>query len=236
MSLNEVLKNSGDIEAAYGILQKQGRAVIPDPGKSWDLLKAFEFVVAHGKTESRVLDMGTFGCRLLELLVSRGFRRMFGCDMAPVEWRRLVSQHMASGRISDLLTGFLGWGPIRLSRQDLQKTNFPDGYFDFVVSLSVIEHGVDIRAYFRESARLLVSGGYLVTSCDYWPQKVDTTGMSLFNAPWVILSQNEIEEMLRVSCEYGFQLVEPIDYTCVAPAVDSNGKQYTFLFFVMQKI
>ncbi len=236
MSINEVLGDANAIRDAYATLQKRAAVEIPDPGKSWDLLKAFEFIVSQGHKDSRVLDMGTRNCRLLELLAGNGFRRLYGCDVAPLEWRRLIRQHRLSGQPLDLLKGIFGFGPIKISRQDLQKTDFPDGTFDFIASLSVIEHGIDLRAYFKESARLLVPGGYLITSCDYWPEKIDTSGITLFDTRWEIFSKDEVEGMARISPEYGLQLCEPIDYTHGAPAVDSNGKQYTFLFFVMQKL
>ena len=44
--------------------------------------------------------------------------------------------------------------------------------FDYVTSLSVIEHGVNIEKYFREMSRIIKSNGYLLTSTDYWPDKL----------------------------------------------------------------
>ena len=45
--------------------------------------------------------------------------------------------------------------PLKLSIQSLEETNYQSNTFDFVTSLSVIEHGVDIHKYFMEMNRIL---------------------------------------------------------------------------------
>ena len=42
-----------------------------------------------------------------------------------------------------------------ISIQDLEKTNFQSNMFDYITSLSVIEHGVNIQNYFKEMNRIL---------------------------------------------------------------------------------
>lgn len=54
-----------------------------------------------------------------------------------------------------------------LSIQDLEKTNFKNNMFDYITSLSVIEHGVNIQNYFKEMNRILKKGAVLLTSSDY---------------------------------------------------------------------
>ena len=56
-----------------------------------------------------------------------------------------------------------------ISIQDLEKTGFQNNTFDFVTSLSVIEHGINIENYFKEMNRILKKEGLLLTSTDYWP-------------------------------------------------------------------
>jgi ubiquinone/menaquinone biosynthesis C-methylase UbiE len=55
----------------------------------------------------------------------------------------------------------------QLSIRNLEDTKFNDQMFDYVTSLSVIEHGVNIEKYFREMSRIIKSNGYLLTSTDY---------------------------------------------------------------------
>ena len=50
--------------------------------------------------------------------------------------------------------------PIRYIPGDLTHTPFPDGYFDAIACLSVIEHGVPLQNYFREMYRLLKPNGF----------------------------------------------------------------------------
>jgi ubiquinone/menaquinone biosynthesis C-methylase UbiE len=47
-----------------------------------------------------------------------------------------------------------------ISIQDLEKTRFQNNTFDFVTSLSVIEHGINIQNYFKEMNRIIKKGGY----------------------------------------------------------------------------
>ena len=65
--------------------------------------------------------------------------------------------------------------PLKLSIQSLEETNYQSNTFDFVTSLSVIEHGVDIHKYFIEMNRILKKGGLLLTSTDYWLEKITNT-------------------------------------------------------------
>ena len=62
-----------------------------------------------------------------------------------------------------------------LQLQSLEETNYQSNIFDFVTSLSVIEHGVDIHKYFMEMNRILKKGGLLLTSTDYWLEKTINT-------------------------------------------------------------
>lgn len=59
-----------------------------------------------------------------------------------------------------------------LSIQDLEKTNFKNNMFDYITSLSVIEHGVNIQNYFKEMNRILKKGAVFLTASDYWPDKL----------------------------------------------------------------
>jgi ubiquinone/menaquinone biosynthesis C-methylase UbiE len=64
---------------------------------------------------------------------------------------------------------------LKLSIQSLEETNYQSNTFDFVTSLSVIEHGVDIHKYFMEMNRILKKDGLLLTSTDYWLEKITNT-------------------------------------------------------------
>jgi len=235
MGVNVVLRQNSEIEAAYNELMAKNLALPDDISKCWDERNAFDFITAHSGKNSSVLDVGTFKCRLLESLYGEGYRKLYGCDLAPVEWRRRIYPYLFSLRFGDLVKSMLGRPPIRLCRQNLEKTGYPSSFFDFITSLSVIEHGVGLENYFKEMSRLLRKGGYLINSMDYWPDKVDTDGVDLYGLKWNIFSRQEVEEMIRLASTFGLMLTQPVDFTCGSPVIELKGRQYTFIFFVFKK-
>jgi len=144
----------------------------------------------------------------------------------------IMSVQIAFG---DLLKSIFEMPPIRLSMQDLERTTYPSASFDFITSLSVIEHGVNLENYFKEMNRLLKKGGYLITSADYWPDKVDTEDTGFYGLKWSIFDRKEIEAMVRLAGKFGFALTEPVDFAYKNPVIELKGKRYTFIFFVLQK-
>ncbi len=235
MSVNEVLREKSEIELAFNAMTRDRLTVPDDRSKCWDERKAFDFITSRGGKECFVLDVGTRTCRILEALYDKGYRNLYGCDLAPVEWRRRIYPYLFNLRFADLMRSVAGRPPIRLSVQSLEKTDYPSGEFDFITSLSVIEHDATIERYFREMSRLLKKGGYLITSADYWPEKVEATDIKLYDLTWNIFNRKEIEEMIAVAGTFGFSLTEPIDFTCIKPAIELKGKRYTFIFFILRK-
>jgi len=82
--------------------------------------------------------------------------------------------------------------------------------FDYITSLSVIEHGVNIQNYFKEMNRILKKGGVLLTSSDYWPDKLvnkiidkDIRKMSRNN----VFSKEEIEKKMIDAGVFGIGAV-----------------------------
>ena len=130
-----------------------------------------------------------------------------------------------------------------ISIQDLEKTNFQNNMFDYITSLSVIEHGVNTQNYFKEMSRILKKDGMLLTSSDYWPDKLvnkiinkDIRKMSPNN----VFSKEEIEKkVIDVAEQNGFTLTEPIDFTHEEKVVHWRAttieRDYTFIFFALRK-
>ena len=129
--------------------------------------------------------------------------------------------------------------PLNLSVQSLEETNYQSDIFDFVTSLSVIEHGVDIHKYFIEMNRILKKGGLLLTSTDYWLEKINNTKHVFSRGPPdKVFDRIEIEDAIAIGEKSGLKLIEPIDYTCIDKVVhwDQTGLDYTFIFFAMKKL
>ncbi|MBU2257874.1 MAG: class I SAM-dependent methyltransferase, partial [Candidatus Omnitrophica bacterium] len=165
----------------------------------------------------------------------KGYKRLYGCDIRRIEYRHLIYTFWLKKNLLDLFKSVLGRGPIRLSRQDLQKTDYPSAYFDFITSISVIEHGIDLQLYCQEMARLLKPGGHLITSCDYWPEYVDTSGIMPYGLTWNILSKEDIEKLISQAGNSNLSLIEPVDLDCNDPVIEWRGKKYTFIFLVWKK-
>jgi SAM-dependent methyltransferase len=189
--------------------------------KNWDCLRAFSFILRHGNPESRILDVGCadYGV-ILPWLELYGYSNLYGCD---ISFKRDFQR-----------------GKIHYSKQDLQKTNFESGSFDFITSISVIEHGVDMHAYLKEMCRLLKPGGYLLTSTDYWPEPIDTKGLYPYGKDFgemIVFTQKDIEGLVRMAQKHGLKLIEPIDFSYKDKVVHWQrvNKRFTFIFFILKK-
>ena len=86
--------------------------------------------------------------------------------------------------------------------------------------------------------RILKKGGMLLKSTDYWQNKISTKNSCLFGMPDIIFSRGEINNIINSAEKNGFELIEPIDFTCEDKVVrwEHNGVELTFLFFALKKI
>jgi len=220
--INSVLKTREEVEQSLDNLKKLKLESHNDQPKNWDCYRAFSFILKHGNRESRVLDVGSadYGV-ILPWLELYGFSRLYGCD---ISFKRDFRK-----------------GKIRYSKQDLLKTNFDSGSFDFITSLSVIEHGVNLERYIKEMSRLLKLGGYLLTSTDYWPELIDTKGLYPYGealGEMKVFTRDKIEELVQIAGKRGLELIEPIDFSYKDKVVywQRVNKKFTFLFFILRKV
>jgi len=166
------------------------------------------------------------GSPILPLLRRLGFTNLYGCD--------LFLKEEISAAIELYKT-------FHISIQDLEKTEYQNNTFDFVTSLSVIEHGINIQNYFKEMNRIIKKDGLLLTSTDYWPDKIVNlvnTDVNPKNSPDNIFSRREIEEdVISIAERNGFLLKEPIDFTYGEKVIHWNDTclDYTFIFFALSK-
>lgn len=221
--VNAVLRVRRDVELAKAQVQRLGLSPHRDEPKNWDCFRAVSVVVREGNIDSRVLDVGapTYSV-ILPWLEQLGLRNLEACDVCYTDDEFQV-------------------GHIRYTKQDLLHTSFPDASFDFVTSISVIEHGVDPERYFREMCRVLNPGGYLLTSTDYWPDPIDCEGLFPYGVemgPMKVFTRREIEELIDTAARYGFRLTEPIDFSCRDRVVHWKrvDRRFTFIFFALRKI
>ena len=215
MHYNEVLPNQAAIERAVASLDWEH----PTREKTWDFFKAVRYLQQHvGDPATRVLDAGCVGSPVLEWLYGRGHRKLYGVDL---------SRHD--------LPAVPG---LTFRKADLTRTPFPKEYFGAITCISVIEHGVDQEAFFREATRLLTPGGSLLVSLDYHDPKIDTDDIPrtlTFGLPWTIFDQREAERLVERADSHGLGLVDPIRWTMSETTVFWNDRHYGFLFLVFRK-
>lgn len=224
----QVLQNQEEVARSTAELRERGFRGHQDPVKNWDLVQVVQILEKIPKT-SKVLDMGASGGAVLEYAWRAGFQNLVGIDINfTLRDRFQLSLSTLKNRLQP---------PYKLLKRDLLYTGFPDQSFDFIVCQSVIEHGVDERNFFRESARILKKGGKLFLSTDYWPEKIEIeAGLTPFYLPWRIFSKPEILNLLSLAKSYGFELKKEMALPEAKEKVASwQGKAYTFISFIFGK-
>jgi len=242
---NSVLKTSSEVDEAINHLRSLDLFPHHDRVKSCHTHKMID-IINRADRNSFILDVGCNDSPILPMLKRLGFRNLYGCD--------LFLNRIINPSLMKVVHSFYkrNYKPIiemyenevfTISIQDLEKTNFQNNMFDHITSLSVIEHDVNTQNYFKEMNRILKKGGMLLTSSDYWPDKLvnkiinkDIRKMS----PNKVFSKEEIEKnVIDVAEQNGFTLTEPIDFTHEDKVVHwraaSIKRDYTFIFFALRK-
>ncbi|HET8856087.1 MAG TPA: methyltransferase domain-containing protein [Nitrososphaeraceae archaeon] len=243
MTYNSVLKNIFEVTEAEQGLQELQLFRHHSQIKSWDTYKMIK-MISGGNRESFVLDVGCYESPILPMLKRLGFINLYGCDLV------LKSSDCNPNFTNNNNSSFKyheDYEPIakmyndksyQLSIRNLEDTKYRDQMFDYVTSLSVIEHGVNVENYFREMSRIIKNNGYLLTSTDYWPDKlVNNKNILSKGTPDNIFSRDEIEKLVEIADKNGLKLTEPIDFEYKDKVVrwNSIGLDFTFIFFAMKK-
>jgi SAM-dependent methyltransferase len=185
--------------------------------KSWDVLKTIQFLQDHVAREAPILDIGAYASEMLCALHRLDYTNLTGVDLNP----RLKQMPYA-----DRITYVIG---------DFLQSPFEDASFAAITAISVVEHGFDAKKLLTEIARLMKPGGYFIGSVDYWPSKIDTTGMNVFGMDWKIFSEDEIRSFIKEAETYGFMPCGELHLDASEPAISWQGKQYTFAWFALRK-
>ena len=200
-----------------------------DLPKNWDALGAVAAVLSlsdDGSRSARVMDAGS-------------------ARYSPVlPWLRLYGL----GGAKDSLLGInLEFGDVvhrdgvTFRHGDVTATGLPDGSLDAITCMSVIEHGVPVEAFLRESARVLRVGGVLCVSTDYDQQPPDTTGRSAYGSEVHIFGPEDIRELVASADAAGLALVGDLS-TSDAMAHEERpvhwdrvGLDYTFILLTFRR-
>jgi len=103
--------------------------------------------------------------------------------------------------------------------------------------MSVIEHGVPIKEFLAESARLLRRGGILSVSTDYDQSPPDTTGVTAYGVPVHIFGPDEIRALVETAAGQGLALVGELQLEHRERPVHwkRTGLDYTFILLSFRR-
>lgn len=211
-----VLQNWQEVDQATLELQTQGLPTHITVQKNWDQFLLYQLLM-HRDRRSAILDLGCGDCCTLDFLAALGFTNLHGIDLQ-------IKQS------ADNL-------PYTLYEGDMTHTAFSDEFYDCTVSVSVIEHGTDLDAFFKEAHRLLKPEGLLFVTTDYWADKiVIDDSIRPFGLTWSIFSEAEIQAAIAVANEHHFALKQNVKIpACAAETVSWYEKSYTFIALVFEK-
>jgi SAM-dependent methyltransferase len=214
----DVLADNAQWQAAVRTCRELRLPLHRDRPKNWDALGAVATVLDSCGTQARVLDAGS-------------------ARYSPVlPWLRLYG-------LSDLVGVNLEFGrPVQrdgvvFQYGDITDTGFPEGRFDAVTCMSVIEHGVPIEPFLAESARILAPGGVLVVSTDYDQDPPDTTGITMYGRPVRIFDPAQITDLVAAAERHGLHLMGELRLAHTERPVHwkRTGLDYTFVRLSLRK-
>ncbi|HYI83975.1 MAG TPA: methyltransferase domain-containing protein [Acetobacteraceae bacterium] len=188
---NRALLSRASVAEALMLLHEHGMPLHEDTPKNWDGLLAIYHAARTTPRDALVLDAGaeTYSA-FLPALARLGFTRLLGVNLefgAP-------ARH----------------GPIEYRFGNIECLGLPDASVGFAASLSVVEHGVELPRFFAEMVRVLLPGGYLFVSTDYWGPGMDTAGVEAYGAPFRTFDARDIVSMVDTARDCGLSPTGPV--------------------------
>lgn len=213
---NRPLADHATVSRCIDMTRKAALPTHTDAPKNWDNLLAVWHATLTTDLTSPVMDVAaTPESAFLPSLRKMGYRNLISINLTQEQ--------------TEVIDG------VAYQHGDCTKTNFLDGYFGFIACLSVVEHGVDLDSFFRESSRILMQGGHLLVSTDYWQDQIDTRGQMAFGSPVKVFDSSDIIQMIQLAKLHGLEITGPIDLECKDRVVNWIGMDYTFMNLLFRK-
>jgi glycosyltransferase involved in cell wall biosynthesis/SAM-dependent methyltransferase len=208
----DVLGSVAEYQRAVAECRRLGLPLHRDRPKNWDALGAVSTVLHEIGTDARVLDAGA--ARYSSILP---WLRLYGV-------RELVGNNLEFTRVTR-------HGPVVFEPGDITSTAYADASFDAITCMSVIEHGVPLDGFARESARILRPGGLLVISTDYDQDPPDVAGKTAYGNPVMIFDPDGIRAFVKTAESRGLTLQGELRLAHAERPVHwkRTGLDYTFI-------
>lgn len=217
---NDVLERVEQYVCVITKLKALDLPVCGDSPKNWDSAAALDIILRFcdgSRKQKRILDAGgEFYSSILPLLEVFGFTQLHCINIA----------------FSDCTTR----RHIKYEYGDITHTKFPEETFDAIVCQSVIEHGIDIDIFLKEMSRILIKGGILIISTDYWHESIDTKDKYAYGCSVKVFNSADIKEIVKKAEEYRLKLVGDLKLECNERPVMWLGLEYTFIYFTLRKV
>jgi 2-polyprenyl-3-methyl-5-hydroxy-6-metoxy-1,4-benzoquinol methylase len=188
--MNFFLQSMEQILDATRYLPDNGLMESGISAKNWEAVQVIPYF-----RDGNWLDMGSDGGIVLENLKRKNIKGIkVGIDLAYTEV-------------------FGNRDGVDYIKGDLMDVPLPDGFFNYITSLSVIEHEVDFGKFAKEVSRLLAKGGELFVSFDFWQPKPIYEKRKLYKLDWNILDAEDVGSLLTELEENGLLITTEIDWT-----------------------
>ena len=124
-----------------------------------------------------------------------------------------------------------------LYQGNLTKTPLLANSCELAVSISVIEHGVELPIFFAEVSRLLKTSGLLLLTTDYWSQPLSVdSSIKPFGLEWKIFCRQEIKQLIALAGANNLVLEENQSIpACFKQPIAWYGYNYTFIALLFRK-
>jgi len=225
----KVLQNWQEIGDSILNLQREGLPTHGTVQKNWDHFLLYSTLISTDR-QSMIVDLGFGEGWTLTFLHALGFNNIHGVDFR-IDWRLRVKQLLTMWRQKTLRP------PYQLQRANITKTPFQPESYDIAISISTIEHGVDIDRFLAEAGRILKPNGLLFITTDYWDDKIRTDrSAQAFGLSWQVFSRDQIETMVRVASNFGLVLIDKTAIPqCSSRPVLWHNSSYTFIAMLFTK-
>lgn len=213
----KVLQGRQEIHAATLEIQHQGKPLHLDIHKNWDQKLLYD-TIGTINLESTILDLGYGDCCTLDFLAALGFKNLHGIDL----------------KLKPNKVGV----PYALYQGNIIKTPFVSSFCDVAISISVIEHGVELPAFFAEVSRLLKTDGLLFLTTDYWEEyfEIDSS-IRPFGLEWKVFCQADVVKLISLARENNLVLERNVGIpACSDRPISWHNYNYTFIALLFRKV